>query len=89
MCKLTWQVPLNLSSPITEDEWDAITDVDFDYTNEITFHTKHGKKVVFVKKKVGRWTYKAACSICGCQPWYECDIHTLHYCPHCGADMRG
>lgn len=38
-----------LSSPITEEQWDMITDVDFDNTNEITFHTKHGKEVKFVK----------------------------------------
>lgn len=41
---------LTLNSPITEKQWDAITDVDFEHTNEITFHTKHGKEVVFVKK---------------------------------------
>lgn len=40
---------LTLNSPITEEQWDAIADVDFDYTNEITFHTKHGKEVKFVK----------------------------------------
>ena len=38
-----------LNSPITEEQWDAITDVDFERTNEITFHTKHGKIVKFVK----------------------------------------
>lgn len=41
---------LTLDSPITEEQWDMITDVDFDYTNEITFHTKHGKTVRFVKE---------------------------------------
>ena len=40
---------LTLNSPITEAQWDAITDVDFEHTNEITFHTKHGKEVKFVK----------------------------------------
>lgn len=40
---------LTLNSPITEEQWDIITDVDFDNTNEITFHTKHGKEVKFVK----------------------------------------
>ena len=38
-----------LNSPITEEQWDMIADVDFDHTNEITFHTKHGKDVKFVK----------------------------------------
>ena len=53
---------LTLNSPITEEQWDTITDVDFEHTNEITFHTKHGKEVVFVKKsaqpeqrKKGKW----------------------------------
>lgn len=38
-----------LNSPLTEDEWDMITDVDFDRTDRITFHTKHGKEVEFAK----------------------------------------
>lgn len=40
---------LTLNSPITEEQWDAITDVDFDHTDRIFFHTKHGKEVEFVK----------------------------------------
>lgn len=36
----------------------------------------------------GEWTDMCACSICGFQPWYERDIHTLSYCPNCGAKMR-
>ena len=39
---------LTLNSPITEAQWVAI-DVDFEHMNEITFHTKHGKEVKFVK----------------------------------------
>lgn len=42
---------LQLNSPITDEQWDAITDVDFDHTDRITFHTKHGKEVEFVKSK--------------------------------------
>lgn len=30
-------------------EWDMISDVDFDQTDHITFHTKHGKEVEFTK----------------------------------------
>lgn len=45
---------LTLNSPITEEQWDTIADVDFDHTNEITFHTKHGKQVKFVKRIRGR-----------------------------------
>lgn len=40
---------LTLNSPITEEQWDDITDVDFDHTDRIFFHTKHGKEVEFAK----------------------------------------
>jgi len=39
-----------LHSPITDEEWDMITDVNFDHTDSITFQTKNGKKVKFVKE---------------------------------------
>ena len=39
--------------------------------------------------KIGKWTKENACSECGCQPWYERDIRSLHYCPNCGAKMEG
>jgi len=38
-----------LNNPLTEEQWDMITDVDFDRTDRITFHTKHGKEVEFRK----------------------------------------
>lgn len=41
----------------------------------------------------GRWKCvnndRYACSLCGFEPWYEGSISTLHYCPNCGANMRG
>lgn len=40
---------LTLDSPLTEEQWDAITDVDFDATEQIYFNTKHGKNVEFIK----------------------------------------
>ncbi len=40
------------------------------------------------ERKKGEWTNDNACPFCGFQPWYERDIHTLSYCPNCGADMR-
>lgn len=43
------ELTLTLNSPITEEQWDAITDVDFDHTDRIFFHTKHGKEVEFAK----------------------------------------
>ncbi len=41
------------------------------------------------KRKKGTWTDDASCPFCGFMPWYEKDIHTLSFCPNCGADMRG
>ena len=41
------------------------------------------------ERKKGAWTDNNACPFCGFQPWYERDIHTLSFCPNCGADLRG
>ena len=38
-----------LNNPLTEEQWDMIADVDMEHTNNITFHTKHGKEVEFAK----------------------------------------
>ena len=43
------ELKLELHSPITEEEWDLITDVDLDHTPSVMFHTKHGKDVEYVK----------------------------------------
>ena len=88
---------LTLNHPLTEEQWDAITDVDFDYTDRIWFNTKHGKTVEFVKRKRGKWIFIRGeedgnalyeCSECG-----KGDIHApevmVSYCWNCGADMRG
>ena len=40
------------------------------------------------EREKGEWTKDCACEICGFKPWYERDIHTLSFCPNCGADMR-
>jgi predicted Zn-ribbon and HTH transcriptional regulator len=40
------------------------------------------------ERKKGRWIKENACEFCGFQPWFERDIHTLSFCPNCGADMR-
>lgn len=89
------EITFTLHNPLTEKEWDMITDVDFDHTPEITFHTKHGKDVVFVKRKKGVWLdevggsiqkdgYCAHCSACS-----EMSEYLTAYCGNCGADMRG
>lgn len=93
------EMTFTLNSPITEEQWDMITDVDFDYTDSITFHTKHGKEVEFVKRKTGKWirhysrpnVYADCFWHCTC-----CDYKTLdnwankwNFCPNCGAKMEG
>ena len=43
---------MELNSPITEEQWDKISDVDFDRTEHITFYTKNGKEVHFYKNAI-------------------------------------
>ena len=91
---------LTLNSPITEEQWDVLTDVDFDNTEEIYFHTKHGKEVYFVKRKTGKWLDAVLPNDNGGLPVEVCDqCNTffplaftgggLKFCPNCGADMNG
>ena len=67
-----------------------ITVVDFDNTEEIFFHTKHGKEVTFVKQKKGKWIYITD----GHYEYFKCDQCEKHsgeptpFCRYCGADMR-
>lgn len=74
------EMTLTLHSPITEEEWDLITDVDFDHTEEIFFHTKHGKEVTFVKQKKGKWkieemnTFEMSYGTTGYEPVYRCSV---------------
>ena len=41
------------------------------------------------ERKRGEWAKNNACQFCGYQPWFDRDIHTLSFCPNCGADMKG
>lgn len=43
------ELTLTFNSPLTEEDWDVLEDVDFDRTNSVWFHTKHGKDVEFIK----------------------------------------
>lgn len=50
---------LELNNPLTEEQWDIIEDVDFDHTDHICFHTKHGKEVHFYKNAIPiEWLYQ-------------------------------
>lgn len=91
------EMTFTLHNPLTEEEWDIIEDVDFDHTNSITFHTKHGKEVEFVKCKTGRWithkikineVYHSYCECTVCGHTRPTTLFPLYYCPNCGADMR-
>lgn len=42
---------LELNHPMTEEEMDHLLDVDLEHTNEVEFKTKHGKRVIFVRKQ--------------------------------------
>lgn len=91
------EMTFTLHTPLTEEEWDMITDVDLDHTPEITFHTKHGKEVVFVKRKTGKWIPVTngrgghCCNRCnGYAPSYmNGDEHLSDYCPYCGSYNGG
>ena len=96
------ELTLTLNSPITEEQWDGIMDVDFDHTDRIMFHTKHGREVEFVKRKKGKWNtyvhgdadFSYSCNMCGYGAPFQfiggkASQKKWSFCPHCGADMRG
>lgn len=96
-----YEMTLTLNSPITEEQMDAITDVDLEHTSDITFYTKHGKEVKFVKAsaqpKKGKWILirpdedKAGNGLYECSECGKGDIHApeveVPFCWHCGARM--
>ena len=92
------EMTLTLNSPITEEQWDMIEDVDFDHTDSITFYTKHGKEVEFVKRKTGKWfkqPFKSdkyvifRCSECLQESGFgHIESKWANFCPNCGARMQ-
>lgn len=88
------EMTFTLNSPITEEQWDMIEDVDFDHTDSITFHTKHGKEVEFVKRKTGKWieigtiTHSYKCSVCGRMLVSITDGKKENRNDHCIMDYR-
>ena len=93
---LNKEYSIELHNPLTEEERDAILDVDMEHTTSVEFTTKHGRKVEFAKVRHGRWIFgfdpetgerdlKAwTCSECNEKyPWQP------NYCPNCGAKMDG
>lgn len=43
---------VEFSSPLTDEDWEKLEDVDFDHTEHIWFHTKNGKEVHFYKNAI-------------------------------------
>lgn len=86
------ELKFELHSPLTEEDWDLITDVDLDHTPSVMFHTKHGKDVEYVKVKHGRWETcengrDAICTNCR-KYWIPIeDKYDYWFCPRCGARM--
>ena len=85
-----------LNNPLTEEQWDMIADVDMERTDNITFHTKHGKEVEFAKvrhgkwKKSGNWGRVYKCDQCGSYLDFDgvnAGRGSANYCPNCGARM--
>lgn len=76
------QMTLELNNPLTEEEWDMLTDVDMDNTPAVTFHTKHGKDVEYVKvvrcKDCKNWD----------TTWQNDYAPLYHYCPMIDGTRR-
>ena len=88
---------MTLNSPLAEEQWGAITDVDFDHTSNYGLKLNTGKRVEFVKCKTGQWI--SADAVFGGAPYYcnQCGETTRDtvmgeprwkYCPMCGVKME-
>ena len=73
--------------------WDMFDCVDLPRGKHWDGHTEADAETRLMslepERKKGEWTKNNSCPFCGFLPWYESDIHTLSFCPNCGADMRG
>ena len=65
-------IKMQLNSPITDEQWNIITDAELEHSDEIEFTTPSGKKVMYAKVRHGKWIkmsdaegYYYACSECG------------------------
>lgn len=43
---------MEFNSPLTDEDWEKLEDVDFDHTEHVWFHTKNGKEVHFYKNAI-------------------------------------
>ena len=92
---------MTLHNPLTVEEWDLITDASLDNTNEITFITKQGKEVKFIKASAdvrenvrGKWSLVTdryginGESVWKCSACSEMTICKGDFCPNCGCLMK-
>lgn len=83
-------IVFKLNSPLTKDDWNLITDAEFEHSDGVTFTTPSGKEVEFRKVVHGEWKLNNlnGFKIYDCS---NCGIHMearWNYCPHCGAKME-
>lgn len=92
------EMTFRLNSPLTKEDWNLITDAEFEHSDGVTFTTPSGKEVEFRKVVHGEWIKmdkrgnNVRCSKCG----NTLDLRGVNagrgdanYCPNCGAYMRG
>lgn len=90
--------------PLSREEIDIITDAEFEHTDKVMFQTPKGKKVTFVKERLGEWLFHKdvgklsgivyseyhTCSVCGERAIEDGDWEDVlsDFCPNCGARMK-
>ena len=90
-------ITMKLNSPITDEQWNIITDAELERSDEIEFTTPSGKKVMYAKVRHGKWIYcrsrsngtkQYQCSECGKHMWtMDKFLKEEKYCFKCGARM--
>ena len=93
------EMTFRLNSPLTKEDWNLITDAEFEHSDGVTFTTPSGKEVEFRKVVHGEWVPNESdrhhhCSVCMedalCkEDWQFLDCVEIlsEYCPNCGARM--
>ena len=78
-----------LKYPLTQEDYNLITDAEFEHSDTIWFVTPKGKSVEFRKVVKGEWikskdpmSIYITCSACGAMT-----IGRYNYCSNCGARM--
>ncbi len=89
------EIKFTLNSPLTQEDWNKITDAEFEHSDTIYFSTPSNKEVEFKKVTQGEWIedddarIRGHCSVCKWEAhYYEDDVVGMNYCPNCGARME-